>query len=300
MNDSRRAMRTIDAHQHFWWLGKRLYRWPDTAQAALSRDFTPDDLAAERTPAGVEGSVLIQSLNDLDETREFLELASHHDDILGVVGWAPLEEPRRAASVLDELLARPGRLVGIRHLINFEPDPDWLLRPNVQECIGEIAARRLVFDTVPNDPRRFDAVLSTAAQHPSMTVVIDHLGRPPVVTGAWHPWADFIRRAADLPNVSIKLSVGLDVVLDWTWSTEALRRYADHVLQCFGPDRVMAASNWPVSTLAGSYSRVWSGVRDLTAHLDAASQAAVLAGTVERVFQLAPQGARHRELREMS
>ena len=142
------------------------------------------------------------------------------------------------------------------------------------------------FDAVPNDPARFEAVLATAARRPGLRVVIDHLGRPPVESGGWEPWATLVARAAALPNTAVKLSAGLDVVLGWRWSTEGLRRYADHVLHLFGPARVMAASNWPVSGVAGGYGAIWQGNRDLLAGLGAGDRAVVLGGTAARVFGL--------------
>jgi L-fuconolactonase len=120
-----------------------------------------------------------------------------------------------------------------------------------------------------------------------MPVVIDHLGRPPVAAAGWEPWASLISRAAELPNVSIKLSVGLDIALGWTWSTDELQRYADRVLDCFGPDRVMAASNWPVSTLAGDYDAIWGGIRILISGLTPPEREMVLGGTARQVFGLA-------------
>jgi L-fuconolactonase len=227
----------------------------------------------------------MQSLNDLDETAEFLELAARMERILGVVGWVPLTGPDATARSLDALHLSDN-LVGVRHLINFEPDPGWLLSPNVQESVDVIASRGLVFDSVPNDPLRFEAVLATAERRPGMRVVIDHLGRPPVAAAGWEPWASLISRAAELPNVSIKLSVGLDIALGWTLSTEELRRYADHTLDCFGPERVMAASNWPVSTLAGDYGAIWRGIRILVSDLAPPEREMVLGGTARQVFGL--------------
>ena len=241
--------------------------------------------------ARVDGTILMQSLNDAEETAELLELAAATAWIRGVVGWVPLAGPDTVARALDALTGTD-KLVGIRHLINFETDPTWLLHPHVQESIGVIAERGLVFDTVPNDPARFEAVLATAEHRPELRVAIDHLGRPPVETDGWEPWATLVARAAELPNVSIKLSVGLDLVLGWAWSAEKLRRYSDHVLELFGASRVMAASNWPVSVLAGSYTETWSGIRTVIGDLDPADQTRVLGETARAVFQLGPDPPR--------
>ncbi|CAH1689570.1 Amidohydro-rel domain-containing protein [Hyphomicrobiales bacterium] len=278
-------MTVIDAHQHVWRFGHRNHSWPEKARRALDRDFTPADLRQLMRSAQVDGTILMQSLNDRDETIEFLTFAAATPWIYGVVGWVPLAGPEAAANALDALPYRD-KLVGIRHLINFEPDPRWLLQPAIQEAIGVVAAQHLVFDVVPNDAARLAAVLTTAERHPEMTVVIDHLGRPPVVAAGWEPWASQVAHAAQMPNVFIKLSVGLDIVLDWPWASDELRPYVDHVLEHFGPDRVMAASNWPVSTLAGDYAGLWTGMRALVSGLNADESAMVLGGTAIRAFGL--------------
>lgn len=278
-------MSMIDAHQHFWWMGRRPHAWPPSARPTLDRDFTPDDLAGAMAAAGVGGTLLMQSLNDADETDEYLALADVTPWILGVVGWLPLRDPEATARTLARLGGSTG-LVGMRHLINFEPDPRWLLAPEVQEAVAVVAAAGLVFDAVPNDAARFSAVLATAERHPRMPVVLDHLARPPVGGGDEAGWRAMIDRASALPNVAIKLSVGLDVVLAWRWSAEAVRPFADHVLARFGPDRVMAASNWPVGLLAGSYGEIWSGIADIVARFDPAAVPAVMGGTCRRIFRL--------------
>ncbi|MBS7700649.1 MULTISPECIES: amidohydrolase family protein [unclassified Chelatococcus] len=278
-------MTVIDAHQHVWRLGQRDHIWPAKALPVLARNFTPADLNQLMHRAQVDGTILMQSLNDPDETREFLRLAAVTPWISGVVGWVPLAGPEATANAIHALPHRD-KLVGIRHLINFEPNPSWLLQPAVQEAIGVVAAQGLVFDVVPNDAARFDAVLATAERHPDMTMVIDHLARPPVVTGGWEPWASQIARAGQLPNIYIKLSVGLDIALEWSWAPDELRQYVDHVLEHFGPGRIMAASNWPVSTLTANYTTLWKGIRALISGLKPHESAMVLGGTAIRAFGL--------------
>lgn len=278
-------MTMIDAHQHFWWMDRRPHAWPPAARPTLDHDFTPHDLARAMAAAGVEGTVLMQSLNDAGETDEYLDLAERTPWILGVVGWVPLHHPDATGRALERLAGRR-KLVGVRHLINFEPDPGWLSAPQVQEAVGLIAAAGIVFDAVPNDAERFRAVLETAERHPRLPVVLDHLARPPL-GGDMAPWAALITRAAQLPNVAIKLSVGLDLVLAWRFRTEELRPFAEHALAAFGPERVMAASNWPVSLLGGAYGAIWAGLADIAEGFDPAGAGAVMGGTCRRIFRLA-------------
>jgi L-fuconolactonase len=277
-------MSVIDSHHHVWWLKNHAYRWPPQASGLLNRDFTPDDLRAEINACGIDGTVLVQVLQT-EETGEFLDLQRDVDFVRGVVGWIPLADPDEASKALDGLAGR-GKLVGIRHLISNEADPQWLLQPNVVDSLGLLGAVRLAFDAIPITAAQLESVLEVARRLPDLTIVINHLGQPPVPEQGWEPWASQIARAAQYPNVSIKLSAGLALVLKWTWSTGELRRYVDHVLQCFGPSRVMAGSNWPVVLIGGSYREVWAGTKELIVGLSASEQAEILGGTAERIYRL--------------
>jgi L-fuconolactonase len=281
-------MSVIDSHHHVWWTGRHPYQWPPQAAERLNRDFTPDDLRVELEACGIDGTVLVQVLQ-LEETREFLDIQRDVDFVRGVVGWVPLAEPDAATKSLDEL-AGHGKLVGIRHLISNEPDPKWLLQPQVIESLGLLSAMRLAFDAIPITAAQLESVLETARRLPDLAIVINHLGQPPAPEQGWEPWASQMARAAECPNVSVKLSAGLALVLKWRWSTGELRRYSDHVLKCFGAKRVMAASNWPVVLIGGSFRDVWQGTRDLIAELSESERADILGGTAERVYRLAPAG----------
>jgi L-fucono-1,5-lactonase len=278
-------MSIIDAHHHIWWLAKRTQPFPAIFGNRLARDFTPDDLVPELNAAGIDGTILVQSLNDFDETLQYLDLADRHDFIRGVVGWIDLAHPAICGRSLETAGPRR-RFVGVRHLMNYEPDPNWLLQTGVLESVGQLAQRRLAFEAIPVNHQQFDAVIELARRQPDLTIVLNHLGRPPVPENGWEPWASQITRAAACPNMSVKLSAGGDLVARWRWSTDAMRRYADHVLERFGPSRVMAASNWPVVLLGGSFAEVWRGLTELIAGLSASERAAVLGGTAERIFRL--------------
>jgi L-fucono-1,5-lactonase len=280
-------MTIIDAHQHFWWHARRPHSWPPSAGTRLDRDFTPEDLLPELRRAGVDGTVLIQSLNDADETGEYLDLANGLPWARGVVGWIALDQAAETQAAIERLRAR-GKLVGFRHLLRFEAAPDWLQHPEVLQSLALIARAGLVFELVPINPSQYAQMLAIAARLPELRLIVNHLGRPPIPEQGWEPWASFIREAADHANVAIKLSTGVAMIANWRWSTDALRRYADHAIACFGPDRVLAASNWPVILIAGEYQEAWGGITDLVAGLSAAERAAVLGGTAERLYRLAP------------
>ena len=277
----------IDAHHHFWWSGRHAYTWPDPVGDRFARDFTPDDLRPELARAGVKGTVLIQVLHQVGgETEEGLDLNKEIDFVRGVVGWLPLADPDATSRAIERLKARGGKLVGVRHLISNEPDPRWMLQDGVLESLKLLAAAKLVFDAIPINTAQFESVLEVARRLPELKIVINHLGRPPLPEQGWEPWATLIARAAEYRNTSMKLSIGLDIIMRWRWSTEAVRRYSDHVLDLFSPDRVMAASNWPVILLGASYAETWSGLTDLVAELSPDERRAVLGATAKRIYGL--------------
>ena len=278
-------MTMIDAHQHFWRMAKGRHQWSPELGSILNRDFVPNDYRHECQLAGVEGGILVQSVNDSSETEEFLVLAAEDDSILGVVGWVPLSDPQAASEKIEQYLKLP-KFVGIRHLINFETDEAWLLRPNVLEAIYIVDHYNLVLDTVPVNERQMRSVMTVADRCPTLEIVIDHLGCPPVNTRSWESWASLIEEAAAFQNISIKLSIGLNVISSWRWNTEELRPYTDHVLTKFGADRIMAASNWPVILLGGNYPEIWKGTTALLHDLDPTQRADVLSKTARRVFKL--------------
>ena len=275
----------IDAHLHFWNAEHAVHNWPESVTGKLRCAFTPDDLKPQLAEAGVESVVLMQSRNDFEESLHFSRLAGEHDFIGALVGWVDLADPDNVDAALDRL-AQCGKLRGVRHLINFEPDPDWLRADPVQRSVARIAARGLVFDVVPTDDRKFAAVLDLARDHPGLKVLIDHMGRPPVgrERGKWFAQ---IEAASALANVTIKLSVGLDVLIGWTWSTGALEPYARQIFDCFGPDRVLAASNWPVVLAsAPRYADFWRELPGLLTHLDDRQRAAVLGENARALFSI--------------
>lgn len=277
----------IDSHHHFWWTARHTYTWPDAVGDGFARDFTPDDLRPELARCGVKGTVLVQVLHQVGgETEECLDLCNEVEFVRGVVGWLPLADPDATAQAIERLRSRGGKLVGVRHLISNEPDPRWLLQSGVTESLKLLAAAKLAFDAIPVNAAQFESVLDVAQRLPELKLVINHLGRPPIPEQGWEPWATQIARAAEHRNVSIKLSIGLDIIMRWRWSTDAIRRYSDHVLDLFSPNRVMAASNWPVILLGASYAETWNGITDLVADLSADERRAVLGGTAKRIYGL--------------
>src|SRR5262245_64443719 len=179
----------------------------------FNRDFTPDDLRPGLARFGIKGTVLVQVLHEVDgETGECLDLSREVSFVRGVVGWVPLADPDATAAAIERLQKR-GKLVGVRHLISYEPDPRWLTQDKVVESLKLLAAAGLAFDAIPVTAAQFESVLDVAARLPELKVVINHLGRPPLPERGWEPWATQVARAAEHRNVSIKLSIGLDIIM---------------------------------------------------------------------------------------
>ncbi|MCZ4512202.1 amidohydrolase family protein [Streptomyces sp. ActVer] len=282
----------VDAHHHVWDLSVRDQDWITGPELApLRRNFTVEDLEPEARAVGVTRTVLVQTVTVAEETPEFLALAEAHDLIGGVVGWTDLTSPD-VADELARLRELPGgrHLKGIRHQVQGEPDPEWLLRPDVQRGLGAVAAAGLVYDLVVL-PHQLPACAGAAAALPGLTFVLDHLGKPPIASGELEPWASEIRALAGLPNTVCKLSgMVTETDLSQQRSAQARRRelkpYADTVLDAFGPGRLMFGSDWPVCTLATTYGGVSFMADGLTLDLSSDERAQVFEGTAERVYCL--------------
>ncbi|MEU1446521.1 amidohydrolase family protein [Streptomyces mirabilis] len=277
----------VDAHHHVWDLSVRDQDWITGPELRpLRRDFGVADLAPQARAAGVDRTVLVQTITVPEETPEFLALAEQGELIAGVVGWTDLTRPD-VADELARLRGLPGgrHLKGIRHQVQGEPDPEWLLRPDVRDGLAAVAEAGLVYDLVVL-PHQLPACVRAAAGHPGLTFVLDHLGKPPIATGALRPWATAVRALAALPNTVCKLSGMVTEADHAKWTVDGLRPYADTVLDAFGPGRLMFGSDWPVCTLAASYGQVVDVAEELTGGLGAEERAEVFGGTATRVYRL--------------
>jgi L-fuconolactonase len=277
----------VDAHHHVWDLSVRDQDWI-AADSPLRRNFTVADLAPEAAAAGVDRTVLVQTVTVPEETPEFLALAAGHELIAGVVGWTDLTRPD-IAEELARLRELPGgtHLKGIRHQVQAEPDPEWLLRPDVRRGLAAVADAGLVYDLVVL-PHQLPACVEAARSLPQLTFVLDHLGKPPIASGALEPWATAVRALAGRPNTVCKLSGMVTEADPASWTVDDLRPYADTVLDAFGPDRLMFGSDWPVCTPAATYGEVLDTARQL---VPVSAHAQVFEETADRVYGLAAPGA---------
>jgi L-fucono-1,5-lactonase len=281
--------RRIDAHQHFWNLQRNDYPWLTPAQGPIYRTFEPPELEPQIRAAGIERTVLVQAANSYAETDYLLGLANAYEWIGAVIGWVPLLDARGAARILDGKYLLHPKFRGVRHLIHDEPDPDWIVREKALEGLKVLADRRLIFEVVAVYPNHLKHVPLLAERFPALTLVIDHLAKPPIKKKQMGLWASQLSTAAKYPNVYAKVS-GLNTAADWsTWSAADLKPYIDFAMEQFGAERLMFGSDWPVCMLAGDYGRVWSETRQALAGRPASEVNAILGGTAERVYGLQTQ-----------
>jgi L-fuconolactonase len=278
----------IDAHHHLWDPQTRRHAWLDPLPA-LRRPFTLEEFTGLAAARGVTGSVLVQVLPSAAETAEFLAL-SGATLVAGVVGWADLTAPDVADQVA-RLRALPGgdRLAGIRHLVQDEPDPDWLDRPDVRRGLRALGEAGLVYDLLVR-PAQLPAAIRTARDLPGVRFVLDHGGKPDIAHGRLEPWASLVAELAAQPNVACKLS-GLVTEAGPGYSAARISPYAGRLIEAFGPDRLMFGSDWPVCTLAASYGEVLDlAVALLAGRLGSAGMDAVLGGNAVRIYRLCAPG----------
>jgi L-fuconolactonase len=245
----------VDAHHHLWDLRQHPQPWIDpAADAAINRSFVVEDLEAAIRSVDVIGTVAVQSVNDADETTHLLERAAAANGLVaGVVGWADL-----TSSDLDDRIAewraRPdgGRLVGLRHLAQSEPDPQWLMRGGVRRGLGVLARHDLAFDLLVKMPQ-LPAAVEVVRACPETRFVLDHLAKPPFRSGDLSEWERLIRQLAAEPNVCAKVSGLVTEAVPRAWSPESLRPAVDVAVEAFGLDRLMFGSDWPVCLLEAEY-----------------------------------------------
>jgi len=274
----------IDSHQHFWRYSPAEYGWIDDRMARIRRDFLPDDLAPLLAASGLDGAVAVQARSSLEETRFLLELAREHDCVKGVVGWADLCGDDLDA-VLDELCQEP-LLRGLRHVVQDEPDDDFLRRADFQAGVRKLAARGLVYDILIY-PRQLDAAVAFAAALPDQPFVLDHLAKPDIAGARADNWRGGFRELAAMDHVLCKVS-GMVTEAKWNaWQPDDFRAYMDEALDAFGIDRLMFGSDWPVALLAADgYQDVYQLVADWAAQLSEDEQAKLFGGNAARFYGL--------------
>jgi len=276
-------MMRIDSHQHFWRLADRKGSWPPPQLAAIYRDFYPEDLGGLLYRNGVTATVLVQSMPNEADTHFMLDLSDRYSFIGAVVGWTDLKAPD-APQRIAALAAHP-KLRGLRPMLQDLDDDAWIDDPALAPAVASMLQHGLRFDALVL-PRHLPALLEFVRRFPQLPVVIDHLAKPAMQDEPAAQWLNDMDRLAALPNLHCKLS-GMVTEAGPGWTTGQLRPYAHHILDVFGPERVMWGSDWPVIRLAADYG-AWVKASDvLLAHLTPAQRQAVFGLNARRFYGIA-------------
>ena len=273
----------IDSHQHLWTFDPVEYGWIEAQASALRRDYLHPDLARELEASRIDGAVAVQARQSLAENDFLLAQAEASGGLIrGVVGWVDL-----AARDVDEVLARYAarpRFVGVRHVVQGEPDPDFLARPAFNDGVARLRAHGLVYDVLIYG-RQLPAAIAFVDRHQAQPFVLDHIAKPVIGSGVFDKaWARSFRELAKRPHVTCKLSGVVTEVRDATWNAELIRPYIDLAIEAFGPARMMFGSDWPVCRLRTEYGGWVQVVEAITATWSPAEQSAFWGGNAMRVY----------------
>jgi L-fuconolactonase len=272
----------VDAHHHFWKYNPVEYDWIDESMQRLRRNFMPGDLEPELERNGFHASIAVQARQSLEETRWLLDLATRHPFIAGVVGWVDLKSPELQQQL--EPLCRNRKFVGVRHIVQSEPDDRFLLQPDFLRGIAVLEEFDLSYDILIYT-RQLGVAAEFVSRFERQRFVLDHLAKPNIRTGDLTDWRQGIRKLAKFPNVFCKLS-GMVTEADWSgWKTADFTPYLDTAFESFGADRLMIGSDWPVCTVAGDYVNVMNIVKGYLSKSSQEERDAVLGKTAEKFYQ---------------
>jgi L-fuconolactonase len=273
----------IDTHQHFWKYSKEEYPWIGAGMEVLARNRLPADLKPLLEKNGIEGTIAVQARQVVEETEALLAMAEEYDFIRGVVGWVDLRSPSVDAQ-LEQFKDRK-KLVGVRHVVQDEPDEKFVLRDDFMRGIGKLKSYGLVYDILIF-PHQLEASIELVKRFPEQVFILDHIAKPNIKDKQMSPWDSDIKKLASFENVSCKIS-GMVTEADWqNWNAEDFRPYMEVVLEAFGAQRVTIGSDWPVCTLAGQYGNVVSIAADFISQLSDHEQKAIWKENPQRIYGL--------------
>jgi L-fuconolactonase len=253
----------LDTHQHFWKANRGDYHWMTPSVPLLCRDYLPDDLRTELRKTGVTKTILVQAAQTVAETEFLLELAGNTDFVAGVIGWFDLES-EDFLEIFDRFRSKHPLLLGVRPMLQDLADDRWILRPRVIANLELLSTHKIPFEFLTYT-RHLQFVRQALERVPDLHAVIDHLSKPEIKGAVLQPWAELMSQIAKNPNIYCKLSGMVTEADHANWRPEHLAPYVNHVLDCFGEDRVMFGSDWPVCLLAASYAEVTNALRTVVA-----------------------------------
>jgi L-fuconolactonase len=258
----------IDTHIHVWNFDKAVYPWLDGNTSILNRTYNIEEIEAERNAVGVTEGLLVQASNNLEDTNWMLEVAANNGWIKGVVGWLPLMDTAATEKAVNEY-GKNNYFKGVRHLIHDEADPKWLLQPAVIDSLKILAEKNVTYDVVGVLSQHIKTVLEVADKIPGLKMVFDHLNQPPMKSNErFGAWGDLMKTASQHKNFHAKISgLGTATADPEQWGVEDIKPYVAFILENFGTDRCFCGGDWPVSLLAGSYTKTWTTYKSVISGL---------------------------------
>ncbi len=273
----------IDAHQHFWIYHPDNQGWITDKMEAIRRNFLPNDIAHTLKNNHIDGVVAVQADQSIAETNFLIELSEVYKLIKGVIGWVDLQAENVQEQV-EQYLHKP-IVKGFRHIVEAEEDPDFLLRPGFQNGLSVLSTYGLTYDLLIR-PRHYPATLACVASNPNQAFMLDHIAKPAIKTKEFDYWAAFISDLSKFPNVYCKVS-GLATEADWNnWTLDHFTQYLEHVIACFGKDRVCFGSDWPVCLLASTYEESMQIVQNKLGDFNESELVAFWGGTASKFYKL--------------
>ena len=273
----------IDSHHHFWNYDPVEYSWIGDHMAKLRRNFTPDDLLKEIQDAGIDGVISVQASQSLKETEFLNDYAKQHDFIKAVVGWVPLANPDVEPHI--ERWAQEEKVVGMRHVVQDEPDDNFILGKEFNNGVSLLKNYGLLYDILIYE-RQLSPSIKFVDQHPNQVFILDHIAKPRIGDNAFDPWRAHMQDLAKRENVYCKLS-GMATEAKWDdWTPEQIRPYMEIALDAFGPSRMMFGSDWPVALLAIEYKQWVDIVADFVSTLSEEEQAQFWGTTAQEAYRL--------------
>lgn len=249
----------MDTHIHIWNLEKVRYEWLDGDTSILNRTYMFEELLPEMDASPVASGILVQAANNLEDTDLMLNTARHHREIAGIVGWLPLKDPDSVQALLKERFLQEPYFKGVRHLIHNESDPKWLLQPEVIQSLSILAFHNIPFDVVGINDDHLRTAILLGEKIPSLRMVLDHLNQPPIPSAQrFGTWGVLMKEIATNANIYAKISgLGTASGNPAGWTAADISPCIAYALDVLGTDRCFCGGDWPVSTLAGSYTKHW-------------------------------------------
>ena len=280
----------IDSHQHYWKVSRGDYHWMGPAVPVLCRDYLPADLRPSLERHRIDKTILVQAAQTVAETDFLFELAASDDSIAGVVGWLDMEDPGFAQRF--QQYRKKAKFIGLRPMLQDLEDDRWILRSRVLHALRVVADADFPFEFL-TFPRHLPFVLEALESIPHLRAVIDHISKPEIRAGTLEPWKQCMAQLAGHPNLHCKLSGMVTEADHASWTADDLRPYVGHVVECFGFDRLMFGSDWPVCLLAASYDQVIEAVKTiLSPALDEAAERKLFGENAARFYRVGDEVGR--------